>query len=75
MIDRDLVFAESWQHDDQIQEWRHKSIKCAEVLIPWNISRKYIKGIYVSCKASLAKVEAIADSLSISTNRHLFFQN
>ncbi|MBI4469154.1 MAG: DUF4433 domain-containing protein [Acidobacteria bacterium] len=35
LIDEALVFAEYWTHpDDPIAEWRHGSIKCAEILVP-----------------------------------------
>ncbi|MBE3599471.1 MAG: DUF4433 domain-containing protein [Limnochordaceae bacterium] len=34
-ISREVVFAERWTHpQDKIQEWRHKSAMCAEVLVP-----------------------------------------
>ena len=34
LVDRELVFARYWVHGDLIEEWRRKSIKCAEVLVP-----------------------------------------
>jgi hypothetical protein len=29
IVDRDRTFAESWTHDDQIEQWRHSAQKCA----------------------------------------------
>jgi hypothetical protein len=61
MVDYELIFAEYWTHpEDQILEWRHKSIKCAEVLVPDRIGPKYIAGAYVSCPDSRQALLAIA---------------
>ena len=43
LLDWDLIFATDWRHpDDQIAEWRHKSRKCAEVLVPHCVDRKSV---------------------------------
>lgn len=48
-LDYDQVFAEYWTHPDNvILEWRHKSAKCAEVLVPGQIAPAFIMGAYVS---------------------------
>jgi hypothetical protein len=74
-VDRDLVFAEFWKHpDDQIMEWRHASIKCAETLVPDKIEPEYVFGAYVSCEASQAAIMAIAPRLAVVVNPHLFFR-
>lgn len=51
-VNEKLVFSEFWTHPDQIEEWRHKSIKCAEVLIPDRVDPGYIMGAYGSCEQS-----------------------
>ena len=43
------VFAEYWTDADApIAEWRNKSIKCAEVLVPRQVEPMFILGAYVS---------------------------
>ena len=47
--DREMVFAERWTHPgDPIEQFRHRSIKCAEVLVPDRVDASYIIGAYVS---------------------------
>ena len=41
-MDLDYVFALNWKHpEDQIEEWRHSSAKCAEALVPQKIPPDY----------------------------------
>lgn len=48
IIDFDMVFARDWRHpDNRIAYWRHKSAKCAEVLIPHVVPPEYITGAWV----------------------------
>lgn len=75
MIDRDMVFAEYWTHpDDQIAEWRHKSIKCAEVLVPDSVDPTYIIGAYVSNAGSSEALAQQAPGLQATINARLFFR-
>jgi len=74
-IDKEVVFAEYWTHEDQIEEWRHKRIKCAEVLVPDRIDPKFIKGIYVSCENTKYAIKRMGVALEITVNAHLFFQD
>jgi hypothetical protein len=77
-LEQRLVFAESWKHDNQIEEWQHKSIKCAEILIPERVELRYIIGTYVSTIESQSRVEVICNpirpSIEITVNEHLFFR-
>ena len=77
-LDYNIVFADSWTHpDDQIQEWRHKSIKCAEVLVPHQVKVCYTIGAYVPGPSSKSMLEDVIESaninLEICPNSHLFF--
>jgi hypothetical protein len=75
IVDRDLVFAEYWTHPgDQIAEWRHRSVKCAEVLVPDQVPARYVEGAYVSGAAGRAALTAIAPALPVSEDPHLFFR-
>jgi hypothetical protein len=74
IVDRDRTFAEWWTHDDQIEQWRHSSQKCAEVLVPDVVPAAYIIGAYVSCDGSRQTLERLAPHLPITVDPELFFQ-
>jgi len=46
-LDIDRIYAHNWKHDDEIETYVHKGIKCTEVLIPHRVDSKYITGAYV----------------------------
>jgi acetyltransferase-like isoleucine patch superfamily enzyme len=74
IVDREMVFARYWTHPgDPIAEWRHKSIKCAEVLVPDRVPPEYIAGAYVSCTDSRLRLQGLAACLPVSINGDLFF--
>jgi len=73
-MDLDYVFAANWKHpDDQIEEWRHSSAKCAEVLIPKRIPPDYLLGAYVLNDAVRDELAAIGFALPIEIHTDLFF--
>jgi len=78
IIDKDLVFARVWHHDDPIEKFRHASIKCAEVLVPDKVQTDFILGAYVSCEESKIKlcdiIKEIQPDFPITVNPDLFFQ-
>lgn len=74
-IDHAEVFADDWTHrEDQIAEWRHKSAKCAEVLVPDFVPPSYITGAYVSCSQAHKALTQAAPDIEITLNPKLFFQ-
>lgn len=78
-LNYELVFAEYWTHpEDQILEWRHKSIKCAEVLVPQRISAEHVLGAYVSNPTTKGTMENQLReeglALNVTVNSHMFFQ-
>ncbi len=77
IIDRELVFARYWSHEDPIEKDRHTSIKCAEVLVPDKIPKAFILGVYVSCDESKTElydiILEIEPDFSIVVNPDLFF--
>ncbi|WP_422449199.1 DUF4433 domain-containing protein [Thermoanaerobacterium sp. DL9XJH110] len=74
-IDKDLVFAEYWTHPDNIFfECKHKSIKCAEILIPDRVNPNFIEGLYVSEAKIRNIIRKMGISLPIEVNPHLFFR-
>lgn len=74
-VDGNLVFAEFWTHpDNPIEELRHGSIICAEVLVPDSVDPDFIAGGYVSCSNAKLSVEALNMDLDVDVNAHLFFR-
>ncbi len=79
IVDRDLVFSDFWTHPgDPIREWKHKSVKCAEVLVPDRVNPEFIIGAYVSCQSSETALHAIlhevGNPLNVIVNGRLFFR-
>lgn len=69
LIDADMVYAASWIHpDDQILEWKHKAIKCAEVLVPDVVEPRYILGARVSCGEAKDACTALKDVLTYTVD-------
>ncbi len=71
-VNGELVFSEYWTHPDQITEWQHKSIKCAEVLVPNRIDSTYIDGAYVSGKTARKRLMDTGFTGNI-ISEHMFF--
>jgi hypothetical protein len=70
----DYVFARNWKHpDDQIEEWRHSSAKCAEVLVPHKIPPRYILGAYVLNDSVRTELTAHGFDLPVTIDEDLFF--
>lgn len=74
LIDFDLVFAEDWRHpDDRIAFFRHKSAKCAEVLVPGRVGPDLIVAAYVASDAARAALQAQGFATQVRVDPHLFF--
>jgi len=73
IVDRSLTFAEYWTSPDQIDYWRRKAAKCAEVLVPDRVEPRFVRGAYVSCDQAKAALEALNTRLTVTVDRHLFF--
>ncbi|RMG25827.1 MAG: DUF4433 domain-containing protein [Armatimonadetes bacterium] len=67
-VDFRAVFAERW-------DWRTKSLRCAEVLVPHRVPVEFISGVYVSCASSRKAVAAVAPHLPIRVDARLFFRD
>ncbi len=72
-IDGELVFARYWSHENPIEYMSHKSIKCAEVLVPDHIDRSFIIGVYVSCNEARTNFTQLGIPLGCANNSDLFF--
>lgn len=73
-INSDLVFARSWKHPENIiEEWRHGSIICAEILVPDKIDSGFIRKTYVSCNENMKTVQSLAPNIPVEVNGDMFF--
>jgi hypothetical protein len=73
IVDRDLTFAEYWTDDDPVQYYRKKSAKCAEVLVPDVVNRRFIIGSHVSCEHARHLLRSVEAELDIGVNPSMFF--
>jgi hypothetical protein len=73
-MDLDYIFASSWKHPgDEIAEWKHKSAKCAEVLIPGRIPPELLRGALVVNSGAKSELENFGFPLPIAIDADLFF--
>jgi hypothetical protein len=74
LIDRARVFAQYWTHpDDQIDEWRHKSEKCAEALVPDGVAPRFVLGAYFANPVALARFVQLGVALTAEVKAGMFF--
>ena len=75
LLDFDDIYARDWRHpDDEIQEWRHKSRKCAEVLIPHRVEATLLIGAYVVDAAADARLKQQGFTLPVDIDADFFFR-
>lgn len=71
----DDIYALDWRHaDDQIAYFRHRSRKCAEVLVPYSVSPQYVVGAYVVDSPTANRLRAIGFPHPISIEPGFFFR-
>jgi ssDNA thymidine ADP-ribosyltransferase, DarT len=74
LLNYDVIFAEDWRHpNDRITYLRHRSQKCAEVLVPHCIEPKFLTGAYVVNEVTATKLKALGFNLSITVDCKMFF--
>lgn len=73
IVNADITFARYWTHADPIEQYRRRSAKCAEVLVPDRVETNHITGAYVSCDAAQNHLREVAPALPSIVNRDLFF--
>lgn len=73
-LDLDAIYAHDWRHpDDPIAYQRHKSRKCAEVLVPHRVEPDHLLGAYVVHEEAAARLTKLGFSLPIIIEPDLFF--
>lgn len=74
-LDFDDIFAQNWTHpDDPIAEMRHKSRKCAEVLVPHVVAPHFIVGARVVNESTKRRLVDLGFRLRIDIDPGLFFR-
>ena len=75
VLDFDDILALDWRHpDDPIAQMRHRSRKCAEVLVPHVVEPRFLIGAWVVNGTAEGKLRAIGFSLPITVDAGLFFR-
>lgn len=74
-LDFEDIFATDWRHpDDPIAEMRHKSRKCAEVLVPHVVEPRFILGARVVNDTAKRRLAGLGFELRITVDPVLFFK-
>lgn len=74
-LDFDDIFALNWTHpDDPIAEMRHKSRKCAEVLVPHVVEPRFFIGARVVNSAAKSRLAALGFPHRIDIDPVVFFR-
>jgi hypothetical protein len=74
-LDFDDIFALNWTHpDDPIAEMRHRSRKCAEVLVPHAVEPRFLIGARVVNAAAKSRLAALGFALRIDIDPVVFFR-
>lgn len=75
VLNFDQIYAGDWRHaDDRIAFWRHKSVKCAEVLVPDSIHSDFIEKAYVVSDIARENLLATGFAKPIESMPKLFFR-
>jgi hypothetical protein len=72
-INFDLVYAVDWTDDNKYEYFKKKSMKCAEVLIPYKIPFDYVMGAAVVDTETKRKLEDTGFNRKIFVSSELFF--
>lgn len=74
ILDFDDIYARDWRHpNDPPAYYRHRSRKCAEVLVPHGVEVRFLTGAYVVSKRAAAVMAQTGFNLPISVDADLFF--
>lgn len=71
----DKIYANDWTHpDNQAAFFEHKSMKCAEVLIPRVVAPCFIIGAYVIDDNGRSRITGLWPALPVEINKDNFFE-
>lgn len=67
------IFEKNWNHENVYEYLNHKSIKCAEVLIPDRVPFNYVIGAYVAHQFAKNKLKAAGFNKYIKISEEVFY--
>lgn len=71
----DDIYAMDWRHpNDPIAYFRHRSRKCAEVLVPHRVEYSFVTGAWVVDQDAADKLSALGFTRSVTIDPVLFFR-
>lgn len=73
-LNYDLIYAEYWNDPDPYEYLKRKSIKCAEVLVPYKIDPQFIIAAAVKDHSDEIRLLDSGFDRKIFTDKHLFFK-
>ncbi len=74
VLDFDAIYALDWRHpDDPAAFYRHKSQKCAEVLVPDRVEARFLTGACVAENATVDRLRSLGFALPVEVTPVLFF--
>ena len=74
LLDYEAILAPDWRHPgDAVAYYRHKSQKCAEVLVPNRVEPRFLAGAYVVNDAVEGRLVGLGFRLPTGVNPMLFF--
>jgi len=74
-LDFDAIYAMDWRHpNDPVAYYRHRSLKCAEVLVPHAVDRNMLIGAYTVDRAAAERLASLGFSLPVTVDSVLFFR-
>jgi hypothetical protein len=78
LLDYEAIFAMDWRHpNDPIAYYRHRSLKCAEVLVPHCVEPRFLTGAYAVDSGVASELEAAGFGLPVKidpVNPVMFFR-
>lgn len=72
-LDERFIYAKYWTHDDPFDTYKHKGIKCAEVLVPEKVEPLFIISAYVYDQEALNKIVEVGFNGPVEIKSSLFF--
>ncbi len=75
LLHLDDIYALDWRHpNDPVAYYRHRSRKCAEVLVPHQVEARFLTGAWVVDQAAATRLAATGFQLPIAVDSQLFFR-
>ncbi len=78
-LDKELIYAQYWNHEDPIEKYMRSGAICAEVLVPKDIEPRFIEKIYVSCDQTRQSIQKVTKDhqlkVKVIVRPYLFFQS